>query len=317
MATNVNITEPPEFLKSYYAALAERGMNLGNLGFTPYTQDRVAPWNQQQDAAAEMIQQRALMGSPAMGQAGDWYSQMMGGQIGVGDVADPGTLTPGSNPYMGQDNPYLNQAINSAMGDVSSRINSQFNNTAFGGTAHQQTLQRGLGDVANQMRMQDYTQQQGLQENALNRGMQSGQFNISNQMNTNQFNAGLQGQNIGRQQSMMNFAPTLAANDYADAQAMMGLGSQLQGYNQQIADANYQEFLRQQNYPAQQLSYMQAGLNPAASAFRNSTTTGPDQQSSGMANAFGGAALGYAAGNALGFENPWWGAMAGGILGGM
>lgn len=40
MATNVTITEPPAFLRDYYAALAERGMNLGNLGFTPYTQDR-------------------------------------------------------------------------------------------------------------------------------------------------------------------------------------------------------------------------------------------------------------------------------------
>jgi hypothetical protein len=317
MATNVNITEPPEFLKSYYAALAERGMNLGNLGFTPYDQARVAPWNQQQEAASQMVQQRALAGSPAMQQAGDWYGNMLAGNLGVGNVAAPGTLTPGTNPYAGADNPYLNQAINRAMGDVSSRVNSRFNDTAFGGTAHQQTLARELGNVSNQMRMQDYTQQQGLAESAVNRGMQAGQFNIGNQMSTNQFNAGLQGQNLGRQQSALSFAPTLAANDYADAQAMMGLGNQVQGYNQQIADANYQEFLRQQAYPGQQLSYMQAGLNPSATAFRNSTTTGPDQSTAGntMANMLGGGTLGYAAGNY--FDNPWLGALGGAALGGL
>ena len=32
MAVNTTINQPPEFLQSYYAALAERGMNLGNLG---------------------------------------------------------------------------------------------------------------------------------------------------------------------------------------------------------------------------------------------------------------------------------------------
>jgi hypothetical protein len=454
MATNVNITEPPEFLKSYYAALAERGMNLGNLGFTPYDQARVAPWNAQQEAASQMVQARALGGSDAMNQAGDWYSRMLSGQLGVGNVAAPGsvgnisaqtgpqgiasggqinmlnapgqigqvaattgpssiasggTATAGRNAYLGMDNPYLSQAINRAQGDVSSRINSQFNDTAFGGTAHQQTLARELGNVSNQMRMQDYAAQQGLSEsdvarqlatqqynignanqlNQFNAGLQqqnagimnqmglanaglrgqdisnqmavnqanaglqgqnisnqnqlnqfnanlgmqnagimntTNQFNaglqqqnIANLMNTNQFNAGLQGQNLGRQQSALSFAPTLAANDYADAQAMMGLGNQVQGYNQQIADANYQEFLRQQQYPAQQLSYMQAGLNPAASAFKNSTTTGPDVSTAGntMANMAGLGTLGYAAGSGLGFENPWWGALGGAALGGL
>lgn len=367
MPTNVTVTEPPEFLRNYYAALAERGMNLGNLGFTPYSQPRVAPWNQQQEAATQMIQQRALAGSPAMGQAGNWFQNLLGGAYNVGPVAAPGqigavnpalgpssiasggTATAGRNAYLGMDNPYLNQAIGRAMGDVESRINSRFNNQAFGGTAHQQTLAREMGNVANQMRMQDYTAQQSLSENdvarqlatqqynignqnALNQfnanlGMQNagiqnqmGQFNanlqgqnIANQMNVNQQNAALQAANRAAMQQGLSFAPTLAANDYADAQAMMGVGGQIQDYNQRIADANYQEFLRQQAWPGQQLSWMAQGLGGIPN-YQTSRVTTPDQQGSTFANVAGGALTGAGIGNY--FQNPWLGAGLG-ALGGL
>lgn len=510
MAVNTTITEPPEFLRSYYAALAQRGADLGNRAFTPYTQPRVAPWNQQQDMAANMVQQRALSGSPYMNQAGGWFSNLLNGGFNINNVptytgpssiaasgqvsnisapgsiqranatlgpsaiaasgqigpiaqsdtisganayfgpnsiASGGAASAGSNPYAGMNNPYLNTAIDRAMGDVESRINSRFNGNAFGGTAHQQTLARELGNVSNAMRMQDYSAQQGLAENAVNRdlsnqqyninnanalnqynaglGMQNanianqmGQFNagiqgqnvanrnainqvnaglqgqniantnsinqynanlgmqnagiqnqmaqfnsnlsgqdIANQQAANQFNAGLQGQNIAntnainqynaglgwnaanaqnqmgqfnaglqqnnisRQQQGLAFAPTLAANDYADANAMMGLGNQLFGYNQSIADANYQEFLRQQQYPSQQLQWMQAGLNPSQSAFSNSSTTTPDAQSSPIAGAIGGGMAGYGALSGLNSIyntgiSPWLGAGLG-ALGGL
>lgn len=410
MATNVNITEPPEFLKSYYKALAERGMNMGNLGFTPYDQDRVAPWNDQQEAASQMIQQRALTGSSDIGTARNYYNNLMGGSAAVANVAAPGTLTninndylgqvtqgistpdklgqitaqtgpssiasggtatAGRNAYLGMNNPFLNNAISAAQDDVMSRLGSQFNKNAFGSTAHQQLSAKELGKVSNSMRMQDYAAQMGLSESDVARQLQTQQYNIGNQNQLNQFNAGLQQQNANTQNQIaqanmgyqgqniqnamtgqqfnanlsaqdlarnasiaasqgqfnaglqgqniqntmnvnqqnaaiqaanraaqmqgLNFAPTLAQQDYLDANAMMGLGNQLQGTNQNIADANYQEFLRQQNYPAQQLSHMQAGLNPSASAFKNSTSTGPDTTQSGntAANVIGLGLTGY------------------------
>lgn len=372
-ATTVSITEPPEFLKSYYAALAERGMNLGNLGFTAYTQDRVAPWNEQMNQAAQMAQTRALSGSPAMDQAAGWYQNLLQGgkniqgvaapgQIGAvsptfgpSNVASGGTATAGRNAYLGMDNPYLNQAIDRAMGDVSSRINSRFNGTAFGGTAHQQTLAREMGNVANQMRMQDYSAQMGLSEadvarqlatqqynignqnqlNQFNAGLQAqnagianqmGQFNaglqgqnIANQMAANQFNTGVAQQNVQNQMQGLNFAPTLAANDYADAQALMGIGTQLQGYNQQVANANYEEFLRQQAWPGQQMNYMAAGLNPSAGTFSNSSTVAPAQGANPIASVAAGALGGYGLANSFPGAgiNPWLGAGIGGLLGGM
>lgn len=360
MGTTTSSTDPGPLL-SYYEALARKGADASNLGFEAYGGSRVAPWTEQQNAAAQMIQQRAVSGSPEMAQASDWYSKMLAGQNGVGNVeaafgptsiANPGQIQgynnqymgqqaqqaqnagqsqAGQNAYLGMDNPYLNKAIGQAQNDVTSRIDSKFNNTAFGGTAHQQTLARELGNVSNNMRMQDYAAQQGLSESDVARNLQNQQYNIgnANQMNqfnanlgaadltrnaqlatqqgqfnsgiqgqnvanqnaanqfnanlgmsnanianaSNQFNAGTQGANINRQANAMSFAPTLAANDYADATAMMGVGNQIQQTNQATADANYQEFLRRQAYPGQQLNYMQAGLDPAKGVFGNTTST--------------------------------------------
>lgn len=241
---------PPDFLQPYYQALAERGMQMGNLGFTPYDQNRVAEWNPQQDAAAQMIQTRALAGSPEMSQASNFAMNTMNGQNNVQS---------GTNPYAGS-NPYLNNAINQAQNDVTSRIDSKFNGNAFGGTAHQQTLGRELGNVASNMRMQDYGMQQNLAEQGLNRNMNAQQFNM------------------GQRMGAMQFAPTLAQNDYNDASQLMNLGLGIQGHNQNIANANYGEFMRQQEYPSQQLNWMQMGLNPSTQAFRNTTSTNPSNQ---------------------------------------
>ena len=284
----VSITAPPEFLQSYYAALAQKGATLGTQDYTAYTADKVAPWTDQQNAAAQMIQQRALTGSGAMNQAGQWFGNALQGQYNVGPVASGGQASVGNNPYAGMDNPYLNTAINRAQDDVQTRINSQFGNgNAFGNTAHQETMARELGNVSNQMRMQDYSQQQGLAENAVNRNWQNQQFNIGNQNQLNQFNAGLQNQNYSRQQNALNFAPQLAQNDYMDAQALFGVGGAMQQTNQSIADANYQEFLRQQGWGGEQMNYMAAGLNPSGSTFSNTTATQPQQQSNTLANLAG------------------------------
>lgn len=119
----------------------------------------------------------------------------------------------GANPY-GMGNPYLQTAIDSAQADA----NRAFQNStmpafdrqmqasgSFGNTGVQQMQQqamsdhgRNLGNIASGMRMQDYTQQQQLAENALNRQQQMSQFNASNALQAGQFNAGLNAGDIAR-----------------------------------------------------------------------------------------------------------------------
>lgn len=170
---------------------------LGSLNGSKQTGEQVTkqvPWDAQQPYLIDLFQKakqaseqtstptadqtaalnsiRGLQNSPYLTQAADYYNSVMNNGI-----------TPNKNPMLGMDNPYLNRAISDAQGDVSSRINSQFNQNAFGGTAHQQTLARELGRVSNDMRMTDYGRQQGLYENDVTRNLQSQQFNRSAGLN--------------------------------------------------------------------------------------------------------------------------------------
>jgi len=103
----------------------------------------------------------------------------------------------GTNPYAGA-NPFLDKA----MGDVAGRMTDAYKNGtaaqsmgqfqqggAFGGSAHQQFMEGqnrafadSLGSTMNNMSMQDYTTQQGLAENSLNRQLSQFQGERNNMM---------------------------------------------------------------------------------------------------------------------------------------
>ena len=108
----------------------------------------------------------------------------------------------GQNAYAGP-NEYLEGAIGRATGDMQRSFKQTVvpeldrmaqQSGSFGNSGVQQVqneayrdLGENLGNVSNQMRMQDYTTQQGLAESALNRGQAN-----------NQFNAGLSANDLAR-----------------------------------------------------------------------------------------------------------------------
>ena len=125
--------------------------------------------------------------------AGQSYAQMAQNTIN-GQYLGQGL---GTNPYAGA-NPYLDQS----MDNVSRRMTDDYKNGtaaqtmgqfaqagAFGGSAHQQFTESqnrafadSLGQTLGNMQMQDYTTQQGLAENQLNRNLQQFQGERSNMM---------------------------------------------------------------------------------------------------------------------------------------
>lgn len=133
----------------------------------------------------------------------------------------------GPNAYAGS-NPYLDQAIQGTVRNATQGFNDvtnpQFDRMAaasgsFGNTGVETARTRAMQDfgtnLANTvsgMRMQDYTQQQQLAENALNR-----------QQATNQFNAGLNAADLSRNM----------------AGAFQGQGIGLQGLGQQLGAAQF------------------------------------------------------------------------------
>ena len=138
----------------------------------------------------------------------------------------------GQNAYAGP-NQYLEGAIGRATGDMQRSFKQTVvpeldrmaqQSGSFGNSGVQQVqneayrdLGENIGNVSNQMRMQDYTTQQGLAESSLNRGQANNQFNAG--MSANDLSRNLAGGYQGNAQN----------NNYLMQGAMFDAGNNLQG----------------------------------------------------------------------------------------
>lgn len=125
------------------------------------------PWGPQQPYLLDMFEKaKALSGGtdPLSAAANANYQTLLAG--------------PTTNPYAGVDNPYLQKTIDNATGDFMRGfmpLQNQANmaSGSFGNSGVAQTYgdaaQKGIGNIATNMRFQDYAQQQALAENAVNR----------------------------------------------------------------------------------------------------------------------------------------------------
>lgn len=245
----------PDELKPLASAYTSKAINLSNQGYQPYDGQRVADMNQFQSAGANAIASRALGGSDLM----DAASARMQGALSSGQAAT-------SNPYAGS-NPYLQQNIDAALGDVTRNYNNAIapglttagvSSGSFGNTgvqAQQQEAMRNLsqelGRVSSGMRMQDYTTQQQLGEQFASR-------------------------NDAALQNMLGLSPTYGNQAYTDAAQLMKVGQQYQDQSQQVLDTGYQNYLDQQNLPYKQLAAMSGvfGSNLGATSTTSSSGGG-------------------------------------------
>lgn len=247
--TTVQKAEPwgpaQPFIKDYLG----RAQTQSNTPFNFYNGQTIAPFSPEQQLGMNMTTQRALAGSPTLDSANTSLTATLRGDY----------LSPGSNPW-------LKDTVDTVMNDVTGRINSQFNNSNFGSTAHQETLQRGLGEVAS----------------------------------------GMYGDNFARERSYQigaaGMAPGLAGADYVDAQALMGVGDA----RRQLAQENLNQigsvFNQAAGFPQQQLDNYGRAVNLGMGGGYGTTTgTAPNpNQSNPLAGAIGGGMTGYSLANALG-----------------
>lgn len=232
----------------------------------PYSGKRVADLSADQYAAMNNL--RAIAGA-----GGDPYTQAAGNQslatlngdyLGHAAGVNPymgnaplrgnayqGAMT-GQNPMMGMNNPYLDNAIQQAQGDVTRQYNQTtapqtdaafaragaFGGSAWGNQTSQNNYQLGqdLGRVASGMRMQDYGQQQQLQENALNRQQADIGRNAQLDQNAIQNLLAAWGQNMGTAQTGINLNEAAYQNERN--RQMSGINDALATHQQGINDAN-------------------------------------------------------------------------------
>jgi len=227
--------------QGYKAALDKYNQSAqSSTPFNPqsYLDARIAPMNAQQNLGLDLTQQRALAGSPVLNAA----------KTNLQDTLEGKYLTADSNPY-------LKGAVDQQLGDIQSRINTQFGGSNFGTTAHQEWLGKNLADTALPIYAQNYDTER-------NRQMQANLF-----------------------------APQAAQADYGDLQALLGVGDTRQANSQQRLDALYDLWNQQQQYPQMQLDNL--GRAISGSPGMQSTSTGPNPyQQNRAASAIGGAAAG-------------------------
>lgn len=131
-------------------------------GTTTVTQE---PWSGQQPYLLDAFKkaQAAANGSSLQTQANTNYQSVLSG--------------PTTNPMLGMDNPYLTSAINNANADVTRAFMPAVNQAnrasgSFGNSGVADTYGKNMADAysrnATTMRMQDYTNQQNLQQQAVN-----------------------------------------------------------------------------------------------------------------------------------------------------
>jgi len=288
---------PPEF-SGLAGAAAQRGMDLGNLPFQPYPYSQVADFNPYQYLGFDLQAQNAL-GNPLPQQAqGALSNQLMGGNNVLNPYAGAQSQV-GTNPYAGS-NPYLEGVISNTLGDMSNQFNmnvapteaanalrsGSFGNSGLAQRADQNRydLAKAQGQVAGGLRMQDYTGQQGLAENAINRNLAAQQTDLSR-------NAGLFESAFGRNQSGLFGALGQAGNIYGlgqqPGQALQGIGATQQQQGQNVLNSWYDQFQQSQQWP---FKTYQAMLAPFGQ------NIGSQQTSSGggnpVAGLMGGAMLG-------------------------
>ena len=367
-STQTTTSSLPAWVEPYMRSYLDRAVEVSDLPYQQYTGQTVAGMNDAQYQAMDAIRNRAISGSPVMNTAAQSLQSIAGGsQLGQQSAQNPyltarneaaNTYNPqagASNPYLQAqnplaqaENPYLQKQIDAASADVTRNYRdavmpqmdaARARSGSFGNSGlefvqqrAQDDLAKQLGNISSGMRMQDYTQRQGLQENAVNRlyqggaTLQSQQYGAGQQQAQNQFNAGqqyanqlfsggqalqsannqLQSQAMNNQLQALGLAPSYAAQDYTDANALMNVGNALQQQQQSGLTSAYSQWQQAQQYPVQQLQTMGNALG--FNFGQQQQTTSGGGRGSTLGNAAGGALTGWGA-----TGSPWGAAIGAGL----
>ena len=297
----------PEF-QPLANAVSQRGLEFGNMPYNQYTGSLVSNFNPYQYAGMDMAAQRAMQQGGLPAQAEGALSNVLTGNTMMGQQMNPyanASTAIGSNPYAGA-NPYLEQNIQNTMGDMAKTYNQQVAPTmaatalrsgSFGNTGAQEMesasrdqLQRNMGRVSGDMRMQDYGMQQGLAEADINRRFQGRATDINRNANIYEqmFGRNQQGFELsqGRMMTGLGLSPSIYGLGYVPSQQLQGVGGQMQQQGQRYLDSDYQQWQQAQNWPFKTYDAM---LAPFSGAAVGSSTY---QQGSPLSGAIGGAMLG-------------------------
>jgi hypothetical protein len=246
-SSSVQNSVPPEF-SGLASQGAQRGSEIGNMPFNPYPYSQVADFNPYQFMGMDMGANQAMNGQ-LPGQAQDLMGQTLGG----------GFLN---------NNPYLNQAIDQTLGDVT----NQFNTTVAPTMAAQSMKSGSFGNTGFQEMEQNSRNQLADRLGGISNNMRMGAYEAER----------------GRQMGALQMSPNINMMGYQPAEYLQGIGSTMQQQGQNELNSWYNQFQQAQEWPFKTFDAMMAPFGRNIGS--QTTQTGPaGNPASGM---MGGAMMG-------------------------
>jgi len=284
---------PAEYALPYFKyGLSEAKRLYESDGPNYYPGSTVVGFSPESQKALQMTRQRALAGSPLIGQAQDLTQRAMAGGLMPAESMRMIRQTAKGNFLGGS--PGLSGAIERAMTPVQEQLQAQLATAGRYGSGYGGAAQaKALGDIAADISYSDYQRER------------------QNQLAAQQALAGLETQGIERQLGAAAAAPGMAELDYLDAQRLAGVGAAREAQAQAELAADIERYQFEQGRPFEKLSNYLAAIYGGQLGTQTQTPMFYNPAASFLGGAMGGAQLGgMIPGLGAGY-----GALGGGILG--
>ena len=246
--------KPPEYTQQLWEQYVNNAGQLTQGEMPRYQGQTVAPMNQSQMTAANMLQNLAVNGTPTGAAANTMLYNTLQGAFD-----DPYATT--LNPYAGM-NPYMDQVINAS--------NQKITDAYKLGTAAQldraHALSRTMGSSGQQEAQQRNEQAlaEGLAANT--QGLLSQQFNANAGLAENQLNraSGALQAERARQMQAAGMGGNQQMNDLQAIQALMGVGDVQRNYQQDLLNAGAADWWNWMQSPYLQQDVLGGALTRAS-----------------------------------------------------
>lgn len=289
-SSSLTTSQVPQYLSDYLYNLMSGAYSAAQEEYQPYTGPRLAGFSPDQLAAFDVTRQTAGAYKPQLSAAEQ--SAAGGAALSPTEAAQPYFQAASANvpgvisQYM---NPYQENVTN-RMGDIAARqireklmpeLGDTFTRAGqFGSTRQQELAQRGVRDISENLASQIGAQ---LAQGYTTAGQQA-QEDLRRQASIGQAAGTLTGTEMQNLANLANVQASLGQKEQAlglqGAGALETIGMTQQGQAQKNLDLAYQDFLRQTQYPKQQIQFLSEivrGL-PSGGGTQTGTTTSMGQQ---------------------------------------
>lgn len=291
MTSTVNQSNLPEYARPYFEAMMMRAQQVSNDPYVPYTGERLAGFNPQQQQAFNMAGANVGNYQPYFNQAQQNITQA--GQFSPETMRNTYQAT-GFNPASWNDagvasaymSPYMQNVTNIAKREAIrdygmqeiGRDTAAAQAGAFGGYRHglveaeaDRNLNQQLQDIQNTGLQSAFMagqgqfntqQQQQLAANQLNNqfAQQESQLGMAAAGANNQYGLAAAQLGLTSGQALAGLGQAQQQAGLTDVQSLINTGAMQQAQQQAGLDIAYQDFLNQRDYPRQNLTWLSSIL---------------------------------------------------------